>query len=170
MASRRRGHPMFTIGDIIDLAVQIEENGERLLRDAARESTNPELASMLNWLADEEVRHVERFTEMKGRAEETVPDSRLEDMGKAVLRESLGDQTFTLKNVDFSSLDKVEDLLERIIEFENDTILFYEMIRSFVKDQGTLDLLDAIIREEESHIRTLEGFMDGKGQRQGAKH
>ena len=153
---------MFTIGDVIELAVQIEENGERLLRDAARQAANPELASMLNWLADEEIGHAERFTEMKEQAEETVPDSRLEDMGKAVLRASLGDQTFTLKNVDFSSIDQIEGLLDRIIEFENDTILFYEMIRSFVQDQGTLDLLDAIIQEEEAHIRTLREFADGE--------
>ena len=156
---------MFTIGDVIELAVQIEENGERLLRDAARQAANPELASMLNWLADEEIGHAERFTEMKEQAEETVPDSRLEDMGKAVLRDSLGDQTFSLGNVDFSSLGQVEVLLEQMIEFENDTILFYEMIRSFVKDRVTLDLLEAIIQEEENHIRVLEEFLDGERER-----
>ena len=153
---------MFTIGDIIDLAVQIEQNGEKLLRDAAKEAADPNLASMLNWLADEEIQHVDRFTEMKEKAEETVADPKLEDMGKAVLEVTLGGQTFSLKDIDFTSLEGVDALLDRIIEFENDTILFYEMIRSFVQDQGTLDLLDAIIQEEEAHIRTLREFADGE--------
>jgi rubrerythrin len=156
---------MFTIGDVIDMALKIEENGEKFYRDVAKKAANPELASMLQWLADEEVNHAEKFSEMKEGFQETVEDPRIEDMGKALLRDSLGDQTFSLKDIDFSSIDQVELLLKRAIEFENDTILFYEMIKSFVRDQGTRDLLDAIIREEESHIRVLEEFLGGEGDR-----
>jgi rubrerythrin len=154
---------MFTIGDVMDMAVQIEENGEKFYRDAAKEAADPSLASMLQWLADEEIQHAEKFSEMKQEAQETVEDPKIVDMGKALLKDSIGDQTFSLKDIDFSSLDQVETLLEWAIEFENDTILFYEMIKSFVKEQGTRDLLDAIIREEESHVRVLQEFLDKGG-------
>jgi rubrerythrin len=154
---------MFTIGDVIDMAVQIEENAEKFLRDAAKKAANPELASVLQWLADEEAKHADKFSEMKQEFQETVEDTRIRDMGKALLQNSLGDQTFSLKDVDLSSLDQVETLLKRVIEFENDTILFYELIRSFVKEQGTRDFLDAIIREEESHVGVLEEFLGGEG-------
>lgn len=153
---------MFSIGDIIDLAVQIEENAEKLFRDAAKKAADPSLASMLHWLADEEIQHAEQFSEMKQKAEKTVEDPRLEEMGKAVLEGTLGGQTFSLKDVDFSRLEGVDTLLKRVIEFENDTILFYEMIRSFVEDQSTVDHLDVIIEEEESHVRVLEEFLGGK--------
>ena len=152
---------MFTIGDIIDLAVQIEQNAEKLLRDAATKAADPGLASMLLWLADEEVNHAEKFSEMKQEVQGTAEDPKLEEMGKAILQGTLGGQTFSLKDVDFSSLDQIETLLKRVIEFENDTIFFYEMIKSFVEDQETVDHLDAIIREEESHVRVLEEFMEG---------
>jgi len=156
---------MFSIGDIIDLAVQIEKNAEKLFRDAAKEASDPGLASMLQWLADEEVQHAERFSEMKEEVQETVEDPRLEEMGKAVLEGTLGGQTFSLKDVDFSSLDQIDTLLKRVIEFENDTILFYEMIRSFVEGQEIEDHLDKIIEEEESHVRVLEEFLGGEGDR-----
>ncbi len=156
---------MFSIGDIIDLAVQIEKNAEKLFRDAATKATNLSLVSMLHRLVDEEIKHAEWFSELKQKVQKTVEDPRLEEMGKAILLGSLGDQTFSLKDVDFSSLDQVETLLNRVIEYENDTILFYEMIRSFVEGQGIEGHLDAIIEEEESHVRLLQEFLDGESER-----
>jgi rubrerythrin len=152
---------MFTIGDIIDMAVQIEQNGEKLYRDAAEKADDPRLASTLQWLADEEVNHAEKFSKMKEGFEETVADPSIQDMGKGLLRRSLGDKAFSLEDIDLSSLDQVETLLEWAIEFEQDTILFYEMIRTFLKDKGTRKFVDEIIEEELGHIRTLEEFLEG---------
>jgi hypothetical protein len=39
------------------------------------------------------------------------------------------------------------------------------MIRSFVEDQRTVDHLDTIIQEEESHVRLLQEFLDGESER-----
>jgi rubrerythrin len=153
---------MFAIGEIINLAVQIEKNAEKVYRDAATEAANPSLVSLLHWLADEEVKHAKWFSELKPKVKKTIDDPQLEDMGKAILRDALGDQTFSLKDLDFSKIEEVENLLERAIEFESDTILFYEMIRSFVEDEDkeTLDHLNMIIEEEKGHIRLLEEFLD----------
>ena len=52
---------MFTLTDIRNIAVQIEQNGEETYRRAARQTSDPELAQMLNWLADEEKRHGKLF-------------------------------------------------------------------------------------------------------------
>lgn len=152
---------MFSIVDIINLAVQIEENAAKVFRDAATKVTDSSLVSLLHWLADEEVKHAEWFSELKQKVKKTVDDPDLEDMGKAILQGALGDQTFSLKDVDFSKLDQIEDLLKRAIEFEDDTILFYEMIRSFVEEEEeTLNHLNTIIEEEKSHVRLLEEFLD----------
>ena len=48
---------MFTIGDILDLAILIENNGETVYRDAAKKISNLSLISMLQRLADEEAEH-----------------------------------------------------------------------------------------------------------------
>ena len=52
----------------------------------------------------------------------------------------------------------VEALLQLCIEFEKDTILFYEMIGSFIEDTKTSEKLDDIIEEENRHIELLEDF------------
>ena len=52
-------------------------------------------------------------------------------------------------------------MVGRIIEFEKDTILFYELLRSFIEEKANVELLDAIIEEEKSHIRLLEEVLNG---------
>ena len=147
---------MFTIRDIIDLAIQIEENGERVYRQAAQEVSQPSIAALLAELADEEVKHARWLSDLKGKATKTIENIEVEETGKRILQGILGDQSFSLKDVDFSSLKGVENLLTVAIEFEQDTLLFYEMMRSFIDDKETLDHLDAIIEEENRHVSLLK--------------
>jgi rubrerythrin len=75
-----------------------------------------------------------------------------------MLMEVLGDQTFYLKEVDLSKIETLEQLRQTAIEFEKDTILFYEMIRSFVTDRETLGQLEVIIVEENRHVKLFEEY------------
>ncbi|MBW2077163.1 MAG: hypothetical protein JRI71_06395 [Deltaproteobacteria bacterium] len=52
----------------------------------------------------------------------------------------------------------VNDLLRLAIEFEKDTIFFYEMIQTFIQDKQTLDQLRDIIEEKTRHIGLLEEY------------
>jgi rubrerythrin len=151
---------MFTTGEIVDLAIQIEKNGERIYRDALQKAPNSSLAAGLERLADEEAQHAKWFSEIKEDAQTSIDDPRVEEMGKSILRGILGDQVFSLQDVDFSSLEKVKDLFEQAIEFEKDTVLFYEMIRNFIEDEGTSSDLNKIIEEEERHIQLIRGFFE----------
>ena len=47
-------------------------------------------------------------------------------------------------------------MLDIFIEFENDGILFYEMLLPFVRSQSTREMLETIIAEEREHIKTLK--------------
>jgi len=151
---------MFSIEDIVNLAVKIEKNAEKTFREAATKVANPSLVSLLHWLADEEIKHAEWFSEFHKKLDRAVDDPKLEEIGKAILQSALDDQVFSLKDVDFSNIDQIADLLRKTIEFENDTILFYEMIRSFLEDEETSVHLNTIIEEEKGHIRLLEEFLD----------
>jgi rubrerythrin len=150
---------MFSIQDIVDLAVELEGNAERFLREAAQKVANPSLVSLLHWLAYEEVKHAEWLSELKPKVRKTLDDPQMEEMGKTLLKEALENQTFSLSDVDFSKVDEIEELLKRAIEFENDTILFYKMMLPFVDEEATADDLNTII-EEENHIRVLEEFLE----------
>ena len=151
---------MFAIEDIIDLAIQIEENGEKVFRNAAQRISHAPIAALLQWLADEEVKHAEWFSQFKQRVGKTTYDRQLYEKGKNVLLGLLRDQKFALTDVDFSKMDQVKNLFELAIEFERDTVLFYEMIRFLIKEKETLNHLAAIIEEENSHIRILQEALD----------
>jgi len=150
---------MFTLNEIIDLAIRIEKNGENAYRKAQEEVSNPSLASMLQWLAEEEVEHVKWFTRLKENAATLAEDPKLEEMGKSILQGVLGDQAFSIKDADFSKTEDINSLLELSVEFEKDTIIFYEMLSAFIDDKETLNQLDKIIEEEKRHVQLLEEFL-----------
>ena len=153
---------MFTLNDIINLSIRIEKNGEQTYRKAQKEVSNPSLASTLKWLAEDEVEHEKWFTRLREKAATVAEDPRLEEMGKAILEGVLGDQSFSIKDADFSKIEDVNSLLELSVEFEKDTILFYEMLGTFIDDKETLNQLDKIIEEEKSHVQLLEEFLSKK--------
>jgi len=150
---------MFTIRDIIDLAIQIEENGERVYRKAAQKVSVTSIAALLLQLADDEMKHAKWFSDMKEKVTRSVDDSEVEERGTRVLQGILGDQSFSLKDADFAGIKEVEGLLSVAIEFEEDTVLFYEMIRSFVDEKETLGYLDTIIEEEKRHIQLIQAAL-----------
>ena len=158
---------MFSRAEIIDLAIQIEKNGEKVYRDALQKISDQSLASLLEWLADEEAEHVKWFSDLKPTVTEATVDPDLEEMGKTMLQRVLGDQAFSLTEVDFSKIEQIEDVIKLAIEFERDTVVFYEMIESFIEDGETLDHLKKIIEEENRHIQVLEELLDSGAVKRG---
>ncbi|MGD8314918.1 MAG: hypothetical protein PVI17_09260, partial [Syntrophobacterales bacterium] len=68
----------------------------------------------------------------------------------------VGDQKFSLADVDLSEIDSPEALIELAVEHEKDTILFYQMLQSFIQSPETTKELDEIIAQEDQHIKMLE--------------
>ena len=151
---------MFSLGDVLDLAVQIEKNGEKVYRNALKQVSNASLMSLLEWLADEEVQHARKFADFKQKVGETTDDPELEEMCRNILEGVLGTQAFSLQDADFSTMEGIEDLLKVAIEFEKDTVLFCEMIGNFIEEEETLEHLKVIIEEENLHVRSLQEFLD----------
>jgi rubrerythrin len=159
MSLGRERDVMFSSIDIIDLAIQIEKNGEKVYRDALKEVQDHSLGSMLRWLADEEVEHARWFSQLKEAVQKAPVDRRLEDMGRKMMQGILGNESFSLKEVDFGSLDGIDYLFKLATEFERDTVLFFEMFEPFLEVQESIEHLKKIIEEEEGHIRALEEYM-----------
>ena len=147
---------MFSLKDIIDIAVQIEQNGERVYRRAAGKIEDPSLCSLLQWLADEEVKHMEWFEALKDNIADTGEHPEEAKFGRDLLQNAMGSQSFALEDADFSTMDHVQDLINLVMEFENDTVLFYKMLQPLIEDQKTLEQLHAVIQEEENHAQCLK--------------
>jgi rubrerythrin len=155
---------MFSVQEILDLAIQLEKNGESVYRNAVDKVKNPDLVPLLIWMADEEARHRRWFSEVKKNFETQSINPFMEEMSRQVFGGMLGDKSFSHRDVDFSKVDHLDDLVDIFIEFEKDTVLFYETLIPFIEDKDTLEYLKKIIDEENSHIKKLHEFLADKAE------
>ena len=152
---------MFCAYEILDIAVKLEKNGEKVYREAMDQTGDLSLKELLKWMADEEVKHAEWFSELKSEVELNENHRLIRELSGDLVSEFVGEQSFSLKDVDFSAIKGTRELIEVFIEFERDTILFYEMLESFIIDEETGEKLNRILDEENDHISKLQERLPG---------
>jgi rubrerythrin len=150
---------MFSAYEILDIAVKLEKNGEKVYREAMDQTGDQSLKELLKWMAEEEVKHAEWFSEFKSEVELAENHHLIKEMSGDLVSEFVGEQSFSLKEVDFSAIKDSRALIEVFIEFERDTILFYEMLESFIIDEETSEKLNRIMDEEKDHISKLQELL-----------
>jgi len=143
---------MFSASEILDLAIKIEENGERFYRRAMQKFPDQALQEMLFWFAEQEARHREFFVKLKSALKEGRADPWVEQLSGAMLQGAVGDQLFSMEEVNLDVIKDVRALIATALDLERDTVVFYEIIASFVTDPAALRQLKAIINEEHKHI------------------
>lgn len=151
---------MFTLVDIRDIAIQIEKNGQASYLEAAQSAKDPEVAKFFKMMADDEYKHAQWFERMLLPEEPVAKDTHIEQMGRELLQGMMTQQTFSLDKNKLAAVTDVLDAVRQSIEFEQDTILFYEMLHSFLEDSHTMRQIEIIIAEEQSHIDKLEEIMN----------
>ena len=149
---------MFTLEEVIDLAIKIEENGEKVYRMAAEKAEPGPIRDLLLKLAQDEVEHVQWFRDLKKEAKPTVYNREVYEVGRQILSSIIGDQSFSLEEVKFDQLADTKEVLQVALEFEKDTMLFYNMLSSAV-DEEVLPYMIRIMEEEECHVKELEGAL-----------
>ncbi len=142
--------------EILDIALKIEQNGESVYRQAIQNLVIPDIIKRLTWMADEEARHAQWLMKLQSDLRSNKNHIVANEMNSNVLQNIIGKQSFTLQDIDFPGVDDMRNLINIFIEFEKDGILFYEMLRSFIKDQDVLESLDQVIAEEYQHIEILQ--------------
>jgi rubrerythrin len=147
---------MFTLADVRNIAVQIEQNGEETYRRVASQANDPELTRIFNWMADEEKLHAELFATIIDNRTLTPEQEELETMGRSLLQDIVRSQTFSLDQQLLGQATSLEELLIQSIEFETDTIGFYEFLAGFLDTPEAITQLNGIIEQERGHVRQLE--------------
>lgn len=151
---------MFTLYEIYDLAIQIEKNGEDFYREAEKKVSAPQLKGLFLRLADQEVKHRTWFGEKKESSKAGSKNLEMDEMSSRMLKDILGDQRFSLGEVNLADMHTVEDLLTMAIEFEEDSIIFYGMLKSLIADDEIIKGLDEIIEEEKLHIEVIGSYRE----------
>jgi len=151
----------FPAQEVLQMAVRIEENGAAFYEKAARLVRDPAAEKLLLALANAEREHRAYFRFLlddMNALEREMPFSP-EDGDNAAYLASLADaQVFPAQ--DPAGLLTGSETPVRIIEMalgaEKDSIVFYLSMKEAVPSPKGRERLDTIIREELSHIRTLE--------------
>ena len=154
---------MFSIPEIFEIAIQLEKNGEKTYRTAISHNIDESLNKLLQWVADEEQRHARWFSNLRDRIVNEKVDTMIHEMSRTMIDDYVGGRSFSLAEVDFAAVDNRDELIEIFIGFEEDTIIFYEMLKAFIKEEASIDQLKQIIAEEEAHIQQMRVLLTKSG-------
>ncbi|MDD9302106.1 MAG: ferritin family protein [Desulfobacter sp.] len=149
---------MFTLNDLFDIALKMEENGKAVYCRAMKKTEKKDLQTLLKWMADEEDSHRSWFQDQKRRLPKDGGD--LEVMLPDVLKEMMGENTLSLDEVAFSKINTQAQMIKTFIMFENDTILFYEFLETFIESGSSREGLNKIIQEETAHVEKLNTMIE----------
>jgi len=153
---------LFSANEILDMAVKLEKNGETVYRDAIGKVAKPEFIALLEWMADEEVKQANFFSNLKLELESKQVNPFIDEMSRELFDDLLGEKNFSLKEVDFSLIENFDDLIAIFVEFEKDSVIFYKVLEPFVEDPVAREYINKIIEEENCHIKHLQEFVGSR--------
>ena len=151
---------MFTLTDICNIAIQIEQNGAETYKKASKTAQNPHIAKTLSWMAEEEEKHAEWFASIRSNTELSSEEREMEAIGRSLLQDIVKSNTFSLDKTLLESSDELSEILAQSVEFEQDTIIFYGILLDFLDNQETIEKLQMIIQEEKNHVKKLAALME----------
>ncbi|MBW1636247.1 MAG: hypothetical protein JRJ68_08235 [Deltaproteobacteria bacterium] len=154
---------MFTLSDICNIAIQIELNGAEIYRNAGKTAKDPEIAETLTWMAQEEENHAEWFRSIQSNQVLSSEEQEMEAIGRSLLQDIMKNNSFSLNSKLLTDADEHGEIITQSIEFERDTILFYEILLDFLDNEESVKQLKNIIKEEDNHIKKLGSLRERNG-------
>ncbi len=153
---------MFSTTDICNIAIQIEKNGEETYLKASKVTKDPQIAEILTWMAKEEAHHAKWFEKLSTEITVTEEEQKINEMGRDLLQNMVKGNSFLMQQDELEKCETIESVIDRSIEFEQDTILFFEFLLDLLDEEQTAQQLKKIIAEEHNHIDKLKLLRQGK--------
>jgi rubrerythrin len=150
---------MFSSHDILNIAIRLENNAEKTYLDARQHALDEELKDLLAWIAREEQHHAHWFDELKNRLSRDEDHHLLAELSRALVEDVVRQQAFSLQEVDFEAILTHAEMIRTFIGFEEDTIAFYEILRTLIDDPAIARQLEQIIDEERKHISQFQELL-----------
>ncbi len=147
---------LFDPSEVFQLAIRIEENGEKFYRSMADKLQDPEVKKLFAFLADEEVVHKNFYKDILSKIDTFEPYESYPGEYFSYLRAYANNIIFSEKNFEVK-LEEISDALSAIdfaIKAELDSILYYQEIKKLVPGKKHAQI-DEIIEEERRHFVKL---------------
>jgi rubrerythrin len=154
----------FNADEILEMAVQIEKNGEAFYRKAAGLVLEDASQVFLD-LAEMELGHIKIFSDMKdalGEKDKELTVFDPDDISALYLKAMADGNVFDLKKGPTDLLtgtETVQDILRIGLEAEKNSIIFYVGLKDIVSAALGKDKVEAIIKEEMSHVSLLNKIL-----------
>jgi len=151
----------FNADEIFEIAEQIERNGAKFYRKVAKNAEDAEVKQLLLDLAAMEDDHEKTFSALRAELPPSEKWSTAFDPdGEAAqyLRTMAGGYVFDMKtdpSEKITGKEPPEEILKTAIGLEKDSIVFYLGMRDMVPEDLGKARIEAIVKEEMRHIRTL---------------
>ncbi|MHC4119497.1 MAG: ferritin family protein [Planctomycetota bacterium] len=149
----------FNADEIFEIAEQIERNGGRFYRAAAKKF--PAVRELLLRLAEMEDDHEKTFADMRTAysGKEAAPPVFDPDGEAQMYLRAMADGHIFSPKVDpveqVAGNDTPEEILQMALGVERDSIAFYIGLKRSVPEPAGKDKVEAIIKEEISHVAIL---------------
>lgn len=145
----------FNANEILQMAEQLERNGADFYRKSIEKIQDPTGKELLLSLAEMEDQHEKTFADLRSKLTASEKAQTVFDpQGETVryLKALADSKVFFEKTID---TDSMEGILKEAITAEKDSILFYLGLKDAVPEALGKDKIDAVIKEEMSHINLL---------------
>jgi rubrerythrin len=148
---------MFDPNEVFQIAVRIEENGERFYRQMAEKlDDEPEVRRLFLYLADEEIKHRDYYRELlesvgEVEPEEAYPGEYFDYLNSYANGIIFSQEAFEKK---IAEIETLEGALDFAIGAEWDAIHFYQEMQGLVS-KSRRSQLEEIIAEERRHFVKL---------------
>ena len=152
---------MFNADEVFKVAIQIEENGKNFYEQAQTKTTDEAVKKLFLYLAQEEVKHKEKFSRLKELLPESAREDNLWDPENEInqyLKMLANIHIFsTQANVEnqINKIKDAEDALKMAMEFEKDSIVFFLTMKDVTADANGKNKIDELVKEEQEHLKKL---------------
>jgi len=146
----------FNADEIFEMAEQIERNGASFYRKSAELIADPAAKKLLLDIAAMEDEHEKTFADLRaGLSEKEKVTTVFDPEGEIslYLRALADTRVFFEKKIDNTS--SIKDIFKEAILAEKDSIVFYMGMKDMVPENLGKAKIDAIIKEEMTHIKLL---------------
>jgi rubrerythrin len=151
----------FSIQEIIEIAIEIEKNGEAFYRTLVESANTARLRDLFKYLSEEEKKHKVRFEEIL----KSVGGYQISEIYYATeymgYMKALADERVFTKDVFapdiVKNLKSSKEAIDLAIGFEKDSIIFLHEMQDMINDPEK-ETVQRLLNEEREHIRRLSAI------------
>ena len=148
---------IFSGSEIVELGIQIEKNGRDFYGALVKQSKNQDAIDIFKFLAAQEEKHIATFQGLLNSTNKYEPPENYQDEYVAYMRSLAAECIFTKEKTGEEIAKHIKNEKEAVIkgiEFEKDSIVFYDGIKKVVPADEQ-KIIDELILEEQRHLMQL---------------